>query len=113
MSGEIANVGRSDLTGSGSGVGPVFGSVRASATKVGNASSSPPRNGVSPTSGAKAVTAAAMASAISGRAFKLPSRTWLSRLSNSQAKSPITVAPTMRPLPLRVWKALRKVVNAC
>jgi len=97
-----AGAGSTRIDGSVTGSSSAWVNALALVTNAGKASSSPPRNGTSPTSGASAATASAMASAITELPVRLPLRTWFSRFSNSQAKSPITVAPTIRPLPFRV-----------
>ena len=52
-------------------------------------------------------SAATTSSSTSGENGRVPSRQWFSRLSTDQEKSPMSLAPTMRPLPLSVWKPRR------
>jgi len=86
-------------------------STRARDTSDSKAIMASPSAGILSINGSSAVAASPISSAVaaspinpatSGEAVSVPLRTWLSRFSNSQEKSPITVAPTTRPLPLRV-----------
>ena len=63
-------------------------------------------------SGSSTSTASSISSAIARDAGTVLLVTWFSRSSMHQAKSPTAVAPTTRPLPLRVWNARRSVAMA-
>ena len=64
------------------------------------------------TSCGSAATAARSVSRIAGERVSVLSSTRLTRFSIDQANSPRSRAPTMRPLPLRVWKERRTVTSA-
>ncbi len=52
-------------------------------------------------------TACSIVCSTGARTDKAPSRQRLSMFSTAQPNSPMRIAPTMRPLPLSVWKARR------
>ena len=63
-------------------------------------------------SSGKAATASRRVSRIAGERVSVLSSTRLTRFSIDQANSPRSRAPTMRPLPLRVWNERRTVTSA-